>query len=248
MELVLVTHRGGAALHVAELRAFVGDDERTFELSGARRIDAEITRQFHRALHAFRDIAERAVGKDGGVQRREIIIPGGDHCSQVFPDKVRVLPDGLREGAEYDALLGEGLAEGGLDGDGVEDCVYRDHSGKGLALMQRDAQLLESLGQSRIDLLWPLTVFLWGGVVYDILIVDFGQVEMAPAGLLHGLPLAECIQTELQEPFRLFLEGGYHADNVLVQALRDIDLLDVRDESFLVLLLRDVLQQFFLFH
>ena len=159
-----------------------------------------------------------------------------------------MLSDGLREGAEYDAFLGEGLAEGGLDGDGVEDSVNGDHSGKGLALMQRDAQLLERLSQSRIDLLWPLTVFLWGGVVYDILIVDFGQVEMAPSGLLHGLPLAECVQTELQEPLRLFLEGGYRADNVLVQALRNIDLLDVRDESFLVLLLRDVLQQFFLFH
>jgi hypothetical protein len=71
---------------------------------------------------------------------------------------------------------------------------------------------------------------------------------MAPSGLLHGLPLAECVQTELQKPFRLFLEGGYRTDNILVQALRDVDLLDVRDESFLVLLLRDVLQQFFLFH
>ena len=114
--------------------------------------------------------------------------------------------------------------------------------------MQRDAELLESLGERRVYLLGALTVLLGGGVVYDVLIVYFRQVEMAPAGLLHGLPLAECVQTELQEPFRLFLKGGNRPDDVFVQALRDIDLLDVRDESFLVLLLRDVLQQFFLFH
>ena len=58
MKLVLVAHRSGAALHITQCRTFVSNDESTLELTGSLRIDTEITGEFHRAAHAFRNVAE----------------------------------------------------------------------------------------------------------------------------------------------------------------------------------------------
>ena len=58
MKLVLVAHRSGAALHITQCRTFVSNDESTLKLTGSLRIDTEITGEFHRAAHAFRDVAE----------------------------------------------------------------------------------------------------------------------------------------------------------------------------------------------
>src|SRR5690348_3128259 len=61
MQLILVAHRRGAAFEVRNRRAFLGDDQRAFELAGMARVDAEVRGQFHRAAHAFRNEYERAV-------------------------------------------------------------------------------------------------------------------------------------------------------------------------------------------
>ena len=58
VELVLVAHGRGAALEVAHVRAFLGDDQRPLELAGVRGVDAEVGGQLHRAAHALRDVAE----------------------------------------------------------------------------------------------------------------------------------------------------------------------------------------------
>ena len=58
---------------------------------------------------------------------------------------------------------------------------------------------------------------------------------MGPAGHLHLLPLAESVETELQQPRRLLFPRGNEPDNVLVKALGDEFLLYVSDEAFLVL-------------
>ena len=58
MKLVLVAHRSGTTLHVAQCGAFVSHDESTLELARSLGIDAEIAGKFHRAAHALRDVAE----------------------------------------------------------------------------------------------------------------------------------------------------------------------------------------------
>ena len=57
VQLVLVAHRRGAAFEVADVRAFVGDDQRALELPGVLGVDAEVGRQLHRAAHALGDVA-----------------------------------------------------------------------------------------------------------------------------------------------------------------------------------------------
>ena len=59
---------------------------------------------------------------------------------------------------------------------------------------------------------------------------------MAPLGHLHLLPFPEGIQAELQKPVRFLLQGRDGTYDVLVQALWNELLVDVRHESLLVLL------------
>ena len=91
VQLVLIAHRRRAAFEVAHVRAFLGDDQRAFELTGLGGVDAEVGRQLHRAAHALRHVHERAVGEHGGVQRREEIVRVGHDAS---PDTSRSARDG----------------------------------------------------------------------------------------------------------------------------------------------------------
>ena len=245
MELLLVAHRRGAAFHIAHEGALVGHDERALELAGALRVDAEIAGQVHRAAHPLGDVAEGPVGEHGAVQGREIVVAGRDHRGEILPDQVRMLLHRLGERAEDDALLREGLAEGRRDGDGIEDGVDGDHAGEHVALLEGNAQLLEGLGQFRVDLLRPVLVLLGSGIVDDVLEVDLGQVQMGPAGHLHRLPFPERVQAEFQEPVRLLLEAGDGTDDVFVQALGNEFLFHVRHEAFLVLPGGEFLYDFF---
>ena len=70
---------------------------------------------------------------------------------------------------------------------------------------------------------------------------------MTPLGHLHLLPLSESVQPELQQPFRLFLEPGDGADDVLVQPLGNEVLPNLGDEALLVLLPRDLLYDLIFF-
>ena len=74
MQLVLVALGRGAAFKIADIGAFVGDDQRTFELARLLRIDAEIGRQLHRTAHALGHVNEGAVGEHGRIQRGEEIV------------------------------------------------------------------------------------------------------------------------------------------------------------------------------
>ena len=84
VELVLVAHRRGAAFEVADVGALVGDDQRALELAGVRGVDAEVGRQLHRAAHALRHVAERAVGEHRRVERREEVVADRHHRAEVL--------------------------------------------------------------------------------------------------------------------------------------------------------------------
>ena len=125
MQLVLVAHRCCATLQVADVSVVVGNDKRTLKLSSVACVDAEVGAKLHRAAHALGNVYERAVREDGAVKGSEEIVLIRHHASQVFLHEVGMVLYGIADGAEYHALLGEVLLEGGLHGHGVHDGVHR---------------------------------------------------------------------------------------------------------------------------
>ncbi len=239
VELVLVADGGRAAFEVRHVRAFLGHDERALELAGVGGVDAEVGRELHRAPHALRDEAERAVGEDGGIERREVVVRVRHDRSEVLLDEVGVLLDRLGERAEDDSHLLELVAEGRRDRNRVEDGVDR-HAGELGPLAQGDAELLVGLEQLRVDLferLRPVLPGLRRRVVDDRLVVDRRVVDVLPGRLLHGEPVAVRLQAPLEHPLGLVLLRGDEPDDVLGEARRDRLRLDVGDEPGLVLAL-----------
>src|SRR5206468_13065387 len=78
VELVRVSDWRGAAFEIADVGAFVRDDEGALELAGVLRVDSEVRGQFHRAPYARRHVGERTVAEDGAVQPRVEVDVEGD--------------------------------------------------------------------------------------------------------------------------------------------------------------------------
>src|SRR5690606_34189731 len=68
MKLVLVTLRSGTTFQIRDVRSLFRDDQRAVELTGIALVDAEIGGKLHRATNALRNVHERTVGKDCGIQ------------------------------------------------------------------------------------------------------------------------------------------------------------------------------------
>ena len=98
---------GGAALHVGDLGALVGDDEGALELAEVFRVDAEVGLEGHGDLHALGDVDEGAAGEDGAVEGGELVVAGGDDLAEPLAENLRMLAEGLGGVAEDDALLGD---------------------------------------------------------------------------------------------------------------------------------------------
>ena len=97
VKLVLIAHRRGTALHIAQGRALVGDDEGAFELARTTGVNPEVAGKVHRALHPLRDVAERAVGKDSAVKGGVEIVADRNHARQILAHQVRIFAHCLRE-------------------------------------------------------------------------------------------------------------------------------------------------------
>ncbi|MNR55716.1 hypothetical protein D3C85_1761460 [compost metagenome] len=74
MQLIAVAYRSRAAFDVADIAAFVGDQDGAFELPGFGGVNTEIGRQFHGAAYALRHIDEGPVRGHRGVQRGEEVV------------------------------------------------------------------------------------------------------------------------------------------------------------------------------
>src|SRR6266545_1556894 len=142
-------------LQVRNVCALFCDDQRPLELPRLRVVDAEIGRQLHRTAHAFRDVTERAVRKDRRVQSRVEVVGVGNYRADVLSDQFRVIPHRFRKRAEDHSLLRQFLLEGRRHRDTVEDRVD-GHVGQQLLFVERNAQLLESVEQLRVDLVEAL--------------------------------------------------------------------------------------------
>ena len=248
MKLVLIALGGGAALEVADVAAFFRHHEGPLELSGSGFVDPKVRGQFHWALHALGDVAEGAVGEDGGVEGAEEVVLDRNHRAEVLADQFRVLLDGLAHGAENDAQFGQLVLEGRGHGDAVHDEVH-GHAGQALLLLHGDAELVHGGPEFGIDLIegaeWGLG--LGRAVVADGLVVGLVVFDMGPLRLFHLLPDAEGLEPPFEHPVGLVLLGADEADDVLIQPRRRLVGLDVRGESEFVLLPGEFVQQGILF-
>ena len=103
--------RGGAALHVGDLGALVGDNEGALELAEVFRVDAEVGLERHGDLHVLGHVDEGAAGEHGAVERGELVVAGGDDLAEPFAEELGVLAEGLGGVTEDDALLGDDVLD-----------------------------------------------------------------------------------------------------------------------------------------
>ena len=75
--------------------------------------------------------------------------------------------------------------------------------------------------------------------------VDLRDIEVRPRGELHGLPFAEGLEAELEQPFGLVLLRRDKPNDIFVQPCRYDIGLHIGRKTVLVLLFRYVLNNFF---
>ena len=173
VKLVLIADGRGAAFQIADIGAFVGDNQRAFELARLGGVDAEVSRELHRAAHALGHINKGPVAEDRGIQRGEEVVGVGHHGAQVLLHQLGMILHCLGKRAEDHPVFGELRLESCGHRDAVEDRIHGD-AGQHLLLIQRNAQLLvgpQDLGIELIQAL-QLRLLLRGGVIRDSLIVD----------------------------------------------------------------------------
>ena len=228
--------RRRAALHVVQVAALFGNDQRPLKLTHVLRVDPEVCLQRHVQLHALRHIDERTAGPHRAVQRRVLVVTGRNDRPKVLPDNLRVLRNRLVHPQEDHALLRQVLADVVVHHLGV---VLRPGACQERLLRLRDAQLVERV----LDVLRnvvPVRRILVRRlhVVVDVIEVQRCQ-RLWTARPLRILLLKEAlvrVQPVLQHPRRLVLHLRHLADDALVQALlRDVQRRLVIVEAPLVL-------------
>src|SRR5581483_3557587 len=220
----------GTALHVVDVAAFLGDDQRPFELAHVLRIDAEVGLERYLHLYARGHVNEAAARPYGRVQGGELVVGGRDDSAEVLPHDVHVLTQAAVHVQEEHSLLGQVLADLVVDDLGV---VLGADAGEELALGLGDAEFVEGA----LDLgrhLFPAAALPLHRlhVVVDVLEVERVALEVAAPEVAvgHGLRLkdVERAQALLAHPHRFALHGGDGRDDLLVEALADhVDRLEV---------------------
>ena len=207
-------------------------------------VDPKVCRYLHWANRILGHIAERPIAEHGRIEGSIVVICRRHDAAKVALDKVRVLADGLGNGAKDDALLHELLPVGGGDGGGVDDGIDGD-VGEALLLAERDPEAIEGGEKLRVDLVEAveLGLGLGRGVVADGLEIHRLVHVVAPGGLHHGQEPAVGGEAEVEHPRRLRLELRDAADRGLGEPLGDGEGLEIRHEPILVLPLQQVLQR-----
>mmetsp|Transcript_11040 Transcript_11040/g.25014 ORF Transcript_11040/g.25014 Transcript_11040/m.25014 type:complete len:239 (+) Transcript_11040:763-1479(+) len=236
MQLIFVVRRRRASLEVADVAVILGDDERSLKLPRLHGVDAKVRRQLHGTVHTLGDVAERPVAEHGAVECGVVVVRDGYDASHVLFDEVRVLLDGLADGAEDDASFGELLAEGGCDGHAVEHGVDGNVA-ESFLFVERDSEFVERRKNFRVDVVETFEFFLFFGfaVVDDVLVVHLGVPVVAPLRLFHFQPRAVCTQSKLEHPLRFVFLRADCAYGILAESLSNILGFDVGDKSCRVL-------------
>src|SRR5215469_5572289 len=79
VQLVLIAHGRGAAFEIADISAFVSDDQRALELAGVLGVDPEVGGELHGAAHALGHVDEQPIAEDSRVQCRKEIVGVRNH-------------------------------------------------------------------------------------------------------------------------------------------------------------------------
>ncbi len=237
MQLVFVTHRCRASLKIRNVTVVVGNYERTFKLSGIASIDAEITAQFHRRAHSFRNVNERTVAEHGTVKGCIEVVLIRHHGAEILPHQFAMLLDCLAYGAEDDAFLAQFFLESGLHRHRVHNGIHGSVAAQCQTFLEGDAQFVERLLQFGVNLSVALGFLCHRvGKVTDVLVVDWRHMHMPPRGLLQRLPVAESLQAELQHPFGFTFLSRDEPNDILVQPFLYYFGMYIRREAELILL------------
>ena len=208
--------RGGAALDVVHVGAFVDDDQRALELAHVLRVDAEVGLERHLDRDARRHVDERPARPDGRVECGELVVVLRDDRREVLLDELLVLAQPRVHVEEDHALALEILLELVVDDLRL---VLRAHAGEVLLLGLRDPEpvpRVEDLGREVL----PLVHLLLGRlqVVVDVVEVDPREIG-APARHRPGEEVVEALVAELPHPVRLGLVVGDDVEQLVRQAL-----------------------------
>src|SRR5580700_4491499 len=246
VKLILIADRRCAAFEIADVGAFVGDDQRAFELPCFRGIDAEVGGKLHRTAHTLGHVYKRTVAEYSRVQRGEEVIRVGYDRAQIFFHQLGMIQYGFRERAEDHASFGQLFLEGSGYGDAIENGVYCN-TGQLLLLKQRNSEFLVGSQDLWVDLVQALKVglLLRGGVIDHVLVVDGAELDIRPLGfsmrLLKRIPIAIGLQAPLQHELRLTLFCRDQPDYVFIQTFGDFVLFNRGDKAPLIFLVGEVL-------
>ena len=160
MELVLIAHRSGATFKIRHVGIIICNNQCSFELTRIAGIDAEITAQFHRRTHPFRDIYERTIAEHRTVKSGKEVITIRHHRPKILLYEVGMFLYCLAYRAEYYAFLGKFLFKSGLHRHrvhyGIDGCPAKCET-----FFERNAQFVERLHQFRVNVINGFRPFLF---------------------------------------------------------------------------------------
>ena len=133
--------RRRAAFHVGQLRAFIDDDERAFELTEILGVDPEIGLERMLHFHAWRHVDERSTAKNGAVERAEFVVADGNDFPEPVPENLRMMFQTIGAAHENDALLADRFLDVRINRLAIE---LRFDAGEEFALLFGNAEPLES--------------------------------------------------------------------------------------------------------
>ena len=148
--------------------------------------------------------------------------------------------NGLTDGGEDNAFLSQLLLERRLHRYRVHDRID-SRAAESEPLLERNAELIESLLQLWVDLLVLRFLSQRVGIVGYCLEIDVRNVDVSPCGNGESLPVAVSLQTEVEEPVGLSLLLGDKPHDILVESFRDDLGLYVGGETILIFLVYHLL-------
>ncbi len=198
MQLVLIPLRSGTPFQITDISIILSHNQRSFKLSRIPGIDPEISGQFHRTTHSLRNIHKRTVAENSRIQGRKIIIPVRHHSTQIFPDKIRMMLYSLRKRTKNNPPFRQRILKSRFHRHTVHHGIH-SHSRQSHLLIQGNPQLIKRRFQFRVHIIPVLLLLLFRRrIIYNILIIDFRNIQLCPMRHLHCLPMAISLQTKIQ--------------------------------------------------
>ena len=204
MQLIAVAHRGRTPFDIADIAAFIGHQNGTFELAGFFRINAEIGRQLHRAAHSFWHVDKGTVRSYRRVEGGKKVVIPRHHGAKILLHQLRVVVDRFTKRTENNPLLRQFFPVGCRYRDGVENRINRDFTPFAYRHAQQVKGLFDFLSQigagagllHRTRLRSAGVVAVTAGrrrVIAVILVVELFIMRFQPVRLLHLQPGVKCL-------------------------------------------------------